>query len=432
MRANEAFRKEVRLLYDVGGGGEDDDGEDANNDAPRVTAFSLLRAAALMTAALDEPQLSYEREILPAVAAASSAAERRLLRPAAGALSPLLRRSRRPETEQLERVASAVGAALRLDCGLRENVADPHDPRNHLLDRAVLRTLSSSSSSSCCCSLTGPTIAAVLFAEVARALGAGVALAGTQDRPLLRLFDRQAAESAPTSADVAMGHGAASAWAETPSSPSSPSSSSAAAMMTPVLPPPSVIVDPLAALLPQEGDEADDDNGDHRTSLPAAENAFLYAWLPDAGAWVPTAALDRPVTRPSEPPRAWPTLEPSEAPPLATRAALHAALAAVKRSHAASGRFEDALAACRLARAVDPLDADELRDEGALLVGAGRHGEGALRLREYLAVAPGECKDRAWVEAEVARAEALVELESRKAARARANAEEEGGGGDDA
>jgi hypothetical protein len=445
MRATEAFRKEVRLLYEPpawGGDNEDDNDDAANNGADDPTrpekrarrthpaAFSLLRAAALMTAALDEPQLDYENDVLPAVGAAARAAQRRLLRPSSFASSDalsMLRRAPRPDTERLERVAAAVGAALRLDCQLRGNEADPYDPRNSLLDRSVLRSMAKGAPHpSPDQAFTGPTIAAVLFAELARALGAGVALAGPHDRPLLRLFDREAAERAPTSADVAAGEGHASAWAETPAAAAA---TAAAAAPTPVMPPPSVIVDPFAALSPQEGDG--DGYDDHDTDH--AKHAFVYAWLPEAGAWVPTAALDRPITHPTEPPRAWTTLDPSEAPPLATRSALHAALSAAKRSHAASGRFEDALAACKLARAVDPLDADELRDEGALLVGVGRCGEGAARLREYLAVAPHPCTDRGWVEDEVARAEALVALDEMRAARAREAAKagegEEAGGG---
>lgn len=435
MRATDAFAKEVEKLYKPFDAFDDDDGDPKNNGAwedaddrdatagppskrarkqQPVAAFSLLRAAALMTAALDEPQLSFEDDVLPSLAAAERAANRRLLARPTNPLS-LLRRSARPDTERLEKIATAVAAALRLDAGLTENVQDAFDPRNFALDRDVLRALRGASADddgpltapANRATPTGPAIAAILFAELARRLGAGVALAGTQDRPLLRLFDRDAAESAPTSADVAAGEGEASAWAET-------TTTNATTTTTPVVPPPSVLVDPVAALWPQEGDY-NDDNDD--AFLKPEEHAFLFAWFPPGSAWVPTAALDRPETHPDEPPRAWNTLDPSSAPPLATRALLHAALAATKRTHAASGRFDDALAACRLARRVDPLDLDELRDEGALLVGVKRWAEGARTLREYLTVAPGGPPDREWVAAEAARATAMAELEAMRARR---------------
>jgi hypothetical protein len=432
MRATDAFAKEVEKLYkpfdafdddaaNNGAGAWEDDADSAGPPNKRArkqqpvtaAAFSLLRAAALMTAALDEPQLSFDEGVLPALAAAERAANRRLLARPTNSLS-LLRRSSRPDTERLEKIATAVAAALRLDAGLIENVQDAFDPRNFALDRDVLRALRGASADDALTAAnstatpTGPAIAAILFAELARRLRAGVALAGTQDRPLLRLFDRDAAESAPTSADVAAGEGEASAWAETTTT------TDAAATTTPVVPPPSVLVDPVAALWPQEGDYDDDNDA----FLKPEEHAFLFAWWPHGSAWVPTAALDRPETHPDEPPRAWNTLDPSSAPPLATRALLHAALAATKRTHAASGRFDDALAACRLARRVDPLDLDELRDEGALLVGVKRWAEGARTLREYLTVAPGGPPDREWVEAEAARAWAMSELEALRARRA--------------
>jgi len=502
MRATEAFAKEVSLLYDVPASEDEDDENSAadNNDKAGESgagarkdggdppdAFSLLRAAALLTAALHEPQLSYTSDVVPALDAAAAAAGARLLRRGGGrgpggALA-FLRRSARPETEGLEALAAAVASALR-HAGLRENVADAHDPRNFALDRDVLRALRACGGGGGgandggggarggggalepprqAAAATGPAMAAVLFAEVARRLDAGVALAGTHDRPLLRLFDRRAAEAAPTSADVSAGDGAASAWAETPRSSASSSSASSSfspsaggAAVTPVVPPPSILVDPCAALSAQEGDfdgsfapprraaaaaaaaaadgENDDDAGD--SPPPPEHTPFTYAWLPEAAAWVPTDALDRPDTHPHEPPRAWPMLEPVAAPPLATRALLHAALSAAKRSHAASGRFGDALAACRLARRVDPLDLDELRDEGALLVGCRRYAEGAAALRGYLSAAPGGGggggpPDRRWVEAEASRAEAMAELEAMRARRAlQARAQEEGEGGE--